>query len=148
MDVPSLHHAGPAGRGRWPNGEWTVVRVINGGAGHFEGRARFTPDPRSPATIIWQEEGRLRLGAHDGPATRTLRLEPREAGGWQVCFADGRPFHVLDLDGGRGEATHACGADVYRGHFVVEHEERFTITWRVSGPRKDDVIVSRYERAA
>jgi hypothetical protein len=137
----------PAGLARWLRGAWAVVRVINAGAGRFEGRACFTPDPGTPATTVWHEHGRLRLGAHDGPAQRTLRIEPA-GGAWQVRFADGRPFHPLDLTAGHCDVTHLCGPDVYRGRYEIEDRCRFTVTWRITGPRKDDVIASVYERAA
>lgn len=138
----------PAGLARWLRGHWNVTRVINDGTGHFEGRACFSPDPVMPTALVWRERGHLRLGAHDGPAERTLRIEPDATGGWQVRFGDRRPFHPLDLVHGRCEATHLCGADVYRGRYAIEGEHRFTVTWRVTGPRKDDLIVSVYDRAA
>jgi hypothetical protein len=127
-------------------GEWRVGRVINDGVGDFEGSARFAVEPGSAAEILWRECGRLRLGAHDGPAERTLRIRPADDGAWEVRFADGRPFHRLDLDGGRCQATHLCGADVYRGTYVIEGDDRFTVSWTVTGPHKDDVIASVYER--
>ena len=137
----------PAELAGWLRGEWSITRVINGGAGRFDGRARFTPDPHEPAALVWQERGRLRLGRHAGPAERTLRIEPAApAGTWLLRFADGRLFHALELTGGRCEATHLCGADVYRGAYLIEGEDRFTVTWRVRGPRKDDVIESAYDR--
>jgi hypothetical protein len=132
----------------WLAGEWTIARVINQGAGRFDGRARFLPDPESPAALVWHEHGRLRLGAHDGPAERTLRIEPAAPGGWEVRFADGRPFHRLDLAGGSCAATHLCGADIYSGRYEIQSAVRFTVTWRVAGPHKDDLIESVYERAA
>jgi hypothetical protein len=132
----------------WLPGEWTVTRVINHGAGHFNGRARFTPDLACPATLIWHEHGRLRLGAHEGPAERTLRIESAAAGAWEVRFADGRPFHPLDLATGSDDVTHLCGEDTYHGRYAVEGPDRFTVTWRASGPRKDDLIETRYDRAA
>ena len=132
----------------WLTGEWSVTRVINHGAGRFEGHASFLRDPDAPAALIWREHGRLRLGDHDGPAERTLRIEPTATGAWEVRFADGRPFHSLDLTSGSADVTHLCGADTYRGHYAVQTRDRFTTTWRVSGPRKDDLIESVYERAA
>lgn len=132
----------------WLAGDWTVTRVINRGAGRFEGRARFAPDPDSPAVIVWEEHGRLRLGTHDGPAARTLRIEPVPGGAWEVRFADGRPFHAFDLTPGGCEVIHLCGADTYRGRYRIDGPDRFTVSWRVSGPRKNDVIESVYERAA
>jgi len=130
----------------WLRGEWTITRRINENEGRFEGHARFTPDPNAPATLIWHEHGHLRLGGHQGTAERTLRIEPAAHGAWQVRFADGRPFHVLDLTAGSCEARHPCGADVYRGRYAVDGPDRFVVTWRVAGPRKDDVIESVYVR--
>jgi hypothetical protein len=146
--APPTRTSAPAELTGWLRGAWEITRRINGGTGHFEGRARFSADPATPEVTIWQEQGRLRLGAHDGPAARTLRIEPATDGAWQVRFADGRPFHPLELTGGSWDVTHLCGADVYRGHFEVQHDDRFTVTWRVTGPHKDDVIVSVYVRAA
>jgi hypothetical protein len=147
-DAPHPRTPAPAELDGWLRGEWEITRQINGGAGRFEGRARFTSDPATPGVTLWHEQGWLRLGAHDGPAARTLRIEPAPDGAWQVRFADGRPFHPLELAGGSWDVTHLCGADVYRGHFEVQHDDRFTVTWRVTGPHKDDVIVSVYVRAA
>ena len=132
----------------WLPGEWTVTRVINDGAGRFEGRASFAPAPGPPVSMIWHERGRLQLGAHDGPAERTLRLEPAAHGAWEVRFADGRPFHPLDLATGSDDVTHLCGADTYHGRYAVQGPDRFTVTWRVTGPHKDDLIETRYDRAA
>jgi hypothetical protein len=130
----------------WLRGRWTVRREINQGQGRFDGTAEFTAG--EDATQIWHETGRLRLGGHDGPAYRTLHLAPGPAGGaWQVRFDDGRPFHDLDLRSRRWTAEHLCGDDVYRGEFIVEGPDRLRVTWRVTGPRKDDVIQSVYERA-
>ena len=138
----------PAGLAAWLRGAWVVTRMINGGAGHFEGSARFAPDPAAPAVTIWEEHGRLRFAGHEGPAARTLRIEAAGGGGWMVRFADDRPFHSLDLSSGSAEVTHHCGEDVYRGRYEIEDAERFTVTWRVTGPHKDDVIASVYDRAA
>ena len=130
----------------WLCGRWTVHREINDGAGSFDGSAEFSSG--HDAARVWREAGRLRLGRHRGPAQRTLLLDPGTAGGaWQVRFDDRRPFHDLDLRSGRWEAEHLCGPDTYRGLFVVGGPDRLDITWRITGPRKNDVIVSAYERA-
>ncbi len=144
MPIASLSQ--PAELAAWLLGEWSIARMINGGAGRFQGHASFVVDPRSPAVLIWREHGHLRLGAHDGPAARTLRIEPAGAASWEVRFDDGRPFHLLDLTGGVCDATHLCGADTYRGRYEIEGPDRFTVTWRVTGPHKDDEIASVYER--
>lgn len=126
-------------------GEWSVARTINGGVGHFDGVAGFADDRRGGVT--WRETGRLTLGEHTGDAWRSYRIAPAPAaGGWEVAFEDGRPFHPLDLRAGRCEVEHLCGADVYRGVYEVHDVDRLTVTWRVSGPAKDDALAGEYRR--
>jgi hypothetical protein len=129
----------------WLAGRWTIERAINGRPGAFTGTARFVPE--EPDGIRWEEEGRLELDAYRGPATRTLHLVGRDAPS-AVRFDDGRPFHALDLRGGRWHAEHLCGEDVYRGEYVVESDDTLRVTWHVDGPGRADVIESVYRRAA
>jgi hypothetical protein len=126
-------------------GAWSVDRVINDGDGDFVGTAAF--EPAADGVLHWHELGRLRLNGYDGEAHRTYLLVPdRDA--WAVQFDDGRPFHPLDLAGGRGEALHLCGPDTYRGVYEIVGDDRFTVTWTVTGPGRADVIASDYRRAA
>ncbi len=60
---------------------------------------------------------------------------------------DGGPFHELDLSGGRCAVEHRCRDDLYRGAFEVKGQDLWTVVWRVSGPRKDQVLCGRYDRA-
>jgi Family of unknown function (DUF6314) len=126
-------------------GRWTVERTVEDpalGAGTFAGEAEFTPDGDG---LIWRERGRLRLGAYDGPAARTLRIEP-DGGGWLVRFADGRPFHAVDLRDGACAVAHPCGEDRYEGEYRVTGLDALRVRWRVRGPAKDGRIASRYRR--
>jgi hypothetical protein len=123
-------------------GTWTVCRALHDAAlgdGVFEGTATFA---RERAGIAWTESGHVRIGAYDGPARRALRIVPA-AQGWDVCFADGRPFHPLTLE----PVEHVCRADRYVGRFAVEGPDAFTVSWRVRGPRKAQRLDARYERA-
>jgi hypothetical protein len=126
-------------------GTWTVRRALHDGAlgdGVFEGTATFSPDAEG---IGWTESGRLRIGSYDGPARRALRIVPSsERRAWDVCFADGRPFHPLTLE----PVEHLCRADRYEGRYAVEGPEAFTVSWRVRGPRKSQRLDARYERVA
>lgn len=126
--------------GSWLAGEWSVQRYISGGRGTFRGRASFTP--RQDGTTRWHEAGQLVLDGHEGPASRTLTLDPDG----QVRFDDGRPFHRLDLATGRCEAEHLCAPDTYRGTFEVLDDATLIVTWRVRGPGRDDTIRSHYTR--
>lgn len=126
----------------WLTGDWTVDRDINDGAGSFRGRASFTP--QADGTLRWHETGELRLGDATLPAYRTLTID--DAG--QVRFDDGRPFHDLALVDGACDAFHPCGDDAYSGRYEVLDLDTLVVTWHVEGPRKRDVIVSRYTRDA
>jgi hypothetical protein len=127
-------------------GRWTVERTLEDaalGSGTFAGEALFAPDGDG---LVWRERGRLRLGAYEGPAARTLRIEP-DGGGWLVRFADGRPFHALDLRDGACAVAHACGEDRYEGEYRVTGPDELEVRWRVRGPAKDGRITSVYRRA-
>jgi hypothetical protein len=127
-------------------GRWDVTRTLHDadlGAGRFDGHATFAP---AGDEIAWQETGRMRLGSYDGPARRELRIVPAERG-WEVRFADGRPFHALDLDGASACALeHPCGEDRYTGEFSLDGPDAFEIRWRVTGPRKAQALTGRYVR--
>ena len=128
------------------SGTWRVDRALEDaalGTGHFRGSATFTPDGDG---LAWVETGRMTLGRYDGPARRALRLV-RDAQGWEVRFADGRPFHRLDVRGdGHCAFDHPCGPDRYAGEFAVRGPDAFEIDWSVSGPAKDQRLTGRYER--
>jgi hypothetical protein len=112
----------------------------SGRAGDFTGTATFAPDGSG---LRWHESGRLRFGGHDGPAGRTLAIVPA-GGGWAVAFADGRPFHPLDLEGGPVE--HLCGADRYAGAYRLRDGDTLDVRWHVTGPGKDLEIETTYRR--
>jgi len=113
----------------------------SGECGEFVGTASFVPDG---AGLLWTEEGRIRFGGHEGPAGRRLAIVP-EGSGWLVAFADGRPFHPLDLEGGPVE--HRCGADRYAGAYRLRDPDTLEVRWRVTGPRKELEIETTYRRA-
>jgi hypothetical protein len=121
-------------------GRWTVHRRLTdlerGVEGGFEGVAEIEADG------TWTESGRLRFGGYDGEARRVLRVVD---GG--VEFADGRPFHALDLSDGACAVEHLCGDDRYAGEYVVLGPDELRVAWFVSGPRKRQVIESVYRRA-
>jgi hypothetical protein len=126
-------------------GTWAVERRMHDaelGAGEYTGTATFAP---AKVGLAWTERGRLRLGGYDGPATRTLRIVP-EDGGWAVRFTDGRLFHPLELVPAGSRVSHPCGEDRYDGEYTVLGPDAFDVRWRVTGPRKDQRIESRYLR--
>ncbi len=128
-------------------GAWHLARTIEDRRdqrhGFLRGSAAFEPDGRD---LRYREYGRLRLGAYAGPVEQRYRYAFPRPDHVTVRFADGRSFFDLEFSRGRGAFLHKCGADLYRGTIEVLDAACFTMSWRVSGPRKDYVLRSRYRR--
>jgi len=129
-------------------GRWRIVRRISdaraGMAGRLTGWAAFTPSANG---LIHDETGDLRFGAYLGPATRTYHLVIDRPSEGVVHHADGSLFHVFDLASGRADILHRCGDDHYRGRYRVLDENRFTVSWQVTGPRKHYRLATLHIRA-
>ncbi|MEU2789679.1 DUF6314 family protein [Streptomyces sp. NPDC007100] len=133
-------------------GRWTIDRTVldvrTGTQGTFRGTAHFRPEGGAGAVLLHVEEGELAWNGATAPATRTLRLCPRPDGTADVTFADGRPFHDLDLRTGHWNTRHPCAADLYEGEFTVVSPQEWHLRWRVGGPAKTQLLCSVYRRAA
>ncbi|MEU7056518.1 DUF6314 family protein [Streptomyces sp. NPDC046197] len=161
--------------GRW-RVERTVRDLASGDEGRFTGTAVFNTlagdteggspagsdfeggDPagsdfeggdRGGEGLLHHESGRFVWRGASRPAERTLRFLPGSVPGTaEVRFADGRPFHDLDLRSGRYVAGHPCAADLYQGEFTVRDADHWRVVWRVRGPAKDLVLTTDYVREA
>ncbi|MDC0767730.1 DUF6314 family protein [Streptomyces sp. HD] len=130
-------------------GSWRVERTVrdlaSGAEGAFSGTTVF--GRLDDGGLLHHESGTFVWQGVPRPAERTLRFLPGGARGTaDVRFADGRPFHDLDLTSGRYMADHPCSADLYRGEFTVLGEDRWRTVWRVRGPAKDLVLTTDYAR--
>ncbi|WP_164385386.1 DUF6314 family protein [Streptomyces sp. OM5714] len=130
-------------------GHWCTERSVrdlaNGLEGRFAGVTVF--DALEAGGLIGRESGAFTWQGVTRPAERTLRYEPGSGPGRaDVRFADGRPFHGLDLTSGRHVADHPCAADLYRGEFTVRGPDRWRTVWRVGGPAKDLLLTTDYLR--
>jgi hypothetical protein len=125
-------------------GRWAIARELDdrtsGQAGRFSGELIITADD---AGFAWHEQGTLTWGGQARAATRDLTIRSTDDG-WWVCFTDGRPFHPLLVD---VPLVHPCGADTYRGRIESPTDAELIITWTVSGPAKDQLIISRLTRS-
>ncbi|WP_405746272.1 DUF6314 family protein [Streptomyces sp. NBC_01525] len=130
--------------GRWSI-ERRVLDVRAGAEGSFRGIAEFRPEGADGA-LLHVEEGELTWADAVHPAGRTLWLRPRPDGTAAVEFADGRPFHDLDLRTGRWHTVHPCAADRYDGTFTVTGADTWELEWRIDGPAKEAVLHSVYRR--
>ena len=128
-------------------GLWHLTRRIEG-YGRMEGVAAFTQT--SPEDLSYKEQG-----LHSLPDGGTLEFFQNyiyrlEREGLFARFADLRPFHGLQLypDGSalKTASMHLCGADIYRGEYVFEEDNRFSLRWDVQGPKKNYVIQTDYVR--
>jgi hypothetical protein len=128
-------------------GDWRLARVYldrrRGLAGWFRGRASFAATGDG---VRYREAGRLRFGDFDGEACREYRCDFSAPGVARISFADGRPFHDLDLSAGRWQVHHGCAPDRYEGEFLALSASRWRSIWRVIGLRKDLVIRGGYRR--
>ncbi|GHI09016.1 hypothetical protein AQI88_12245 [Streptomyces cellostaticus] len=130
-------------------GRWRVVRTVrdlaSGDEGRFEGVTVFGPP--DGGGLLHEESGTFTWQGVTRAATRTLRFLPGSTPGTaDVRFADGRPFHELDLRSGRYVADHPCSADLYRGEFTVTDPDHWRTVWRVGGPAKDLLLTTDYVR--
>ncbi|MEU6574670.1 DUF6314 family protein [Streptomyces sp. NPDC046805] len=137
--------------GRW-RVERTVLDLASGDEGRFEGVAAFGPmstegGPAPDGGLLYSESGMFTWQGVARPAERTLRFLPgARPGTADVRFADGRPFHDLDLTSGRYVTDHPCAADLYRGEFTVRDADHWRSVWRVGGPAKDLLLTTDYAR--
>ncbi|MFJ9747701.1 DUF6314 family protein [Streptomyces chartreusis] len=138
--------------GGW-RAERSVRDLASGDEGEFSGTTVFEPledgEPSLglPQGLLHRESGTFVWRGVPRPAERTLRFLPGSSPGTvDVRFADGRPFHDLDLSSGRHVADHPCSADLYRGDFTVRDADHWRSVWRVRGPAKDLVLTTDYAR--
>ena len=130
-------------------GDWRLERRIAQASGQGDGRlsglARFL---RSGSALIHEESGTLSIDGIAGPGVRAERryLWRTEPGWIAIHFEDGRPFHGIPLGVLEPEATHLCSPDRYTVRYDFSRWPEWTTVWRVSGPRKDYVMTSRFAR--
>lgn len=122
-------------------GTWDVHRTLrdldSGATGTFTGTTDFSAN--HDGGLLHKEQGML-VWDHADPvrAVRNLIWRPGAAPScMNVFFADGRPFHSLELVTGEDSADHWCPPDLYRGTFRIEDPARWSYSWRVTGPHKD-----------
>ena len=138
-------------------GTWQLHRALTdhraGTSGTLEGTATFAPPPGfAPAPgqphapgqpgprqreLHYREEGELRFGEHQGPASRSLLWLALPGGAAEVRFPDGGLYCVVDLRAGGWEADHPCGRDLYHVSYRILSEDQLEERWLVRGPVKN-----------
>ena len=128
-------------------GRWRLTRRIEDFRSGQTGSLQGTSDWRPDGVGLRQEEvGVLVFGsAPPMQATRTY-LWRQEGTGLAVLFQDGRPFHRLSAQG--LSDRHLCDPDTYDVTYDFARWPDWTQEWRVTGPRKDARIFSRFQPLA
>lgn len=129
-------------------GTWLLTRRLRdrraGTQGTLEGEARFETVGDG---LVYRENGVLRLGDGAFKASRVYRYGFPARHRAEVAFDDGSLFHTLDLSSGSCAVEHLCGADTYRGDYLVAEFGEWHVNWQVLGPRKDQLLESSYLRS-
>ncbi|HVX42532.1 MAG TPA: DUF6314 family protein [Mycobacteriales bacterium] len=128
----------------WLAGTWSLDRRVQdrstGASGCVHGELVIS---RAGDELSWDESGQLTWAGRTAPVSRSLRLRP-DAGQWWMFFADGRPFHPWRPG---LEVVHECRPDTYRGTVTVHPDgRRMRTVWSVTGPNKDQLLVTRLRR--
>ncbi len=129
-------------------GHWRARRHIEDRrarhTAYLAGVAVFSTDHDG---LVCRENGRLFLpGGQSLEARRTYLWRFPEPGRIDVLFEDGRPFHSFDPGAPEREVVHPCGEDLYRGCYGVEGLQAWSSRWEVVGPRKNQVLNTRFAR--
>ena len=130
-------------------GDWQLTRLgwdgVPARAMRLRGTARFSA---CFGGLLFEERGIIAVGAHRGEAARRYLFQIEGASAATVYFEDGRPFHSLDLETGLACVEHNCPPDWYEGRYRVLAPACWLLSWRVTGPHKDQMITSRFIRSS
>lgn len=133
-------------------GPWLFERKVFDGTREQEATATGTAHyddelMNGQPGLRYHEDGELDLGDIKVQTEREYIYGFLADGGVaEVRFADGRFFHVLDLSKGMVRVEHHCGDDHYQGLFRVLTDKAWLSVWRVTGPRKSQVITTHFIR--
>jgi hypothetical protein len=138
----------------WRNhfvGEWALRRRIDdrlsGRAGRASGRAAFIP---RGADLVCREEMRVCYGGRSLDAHQETVWRFADDGGVALLFSDGAPFCALRFRQAAGvwraSLIHDCPPDRYCGEAAVIAPDRWRLSWRALGPRKDYALDTDYRR--
>jgi hypothetical protein len=126
-------------------GVWQLQRrLVDRRSGQFGRVSGWLELTLVGGVVHWLELGELEWDGRSFEVTRELHIV-RSDERWEVRFTDGRAFHPWRPD---ELVEHPCRADLYRGLVRVDpSHQRLRVLWDVSGPAKDQRIVTRCVRS-
>ena len=129
-------------------GDWQFSRTILDDKtdieAHVKGEASFRREQQS---LHYTEEGTMEYGAYLGQVTQHYIYDFEGSCSVSVRFSDGRLFHQLELSTGADSVTHLCPPDTYEGRYELLDDAKWTLVWKISGPRKKLNISTDYWRS-
>jgi len=133
------------------SGLWRLERQIedarSGGNPSFLGDACFKQEGDDLAYV---ETGQLSMGEGKYHAERRMIWRFRNDTAGTVHFEDGSVFHEIAAahlpQSPPIAVTHFCAPDQYEGSYHFSAQDRWTLEWSVSGPRKAYTSRSIYTR--
>lgn len=130
-------------------GRWRLERVIHHAGENrrdtYQGEAGFAAGDQ-PDVLAYAETGELETPQGVFTATRSYTYNFIGSALAEVRFPDGTFFHVLDFSSGISRVEHTCEPDQYQGLFRPIDQDTWLSVWRISGPRKSQVISTHYHR--
>ena len=96
--------------------------------------------------LRFAEQGVLVLRHARAEARQSYRFVIENDHAFSVFFADGRFFHRADIAAGAARVVHDCAPDTYCGRYRFNGPDRWGLSWRITGPRKDLVISTVFSR--
>jgi hypothetical protein len=135
-------------------GHWTIARRITPGR-HFTGTASFTA--LAADSLLYRENGRLLLDNRTELDGENHYVYALRNGDIEISFADGlskgKRFIAISLPVDHSKAfpfvsvdRHMCRLDTYEATFRMHDPDMFSMTYAVSGPKKDYISRSVYRR--
>lgn len=125
-------------------GRWSLRRRLRddrlGMSGRVAGELLIRPD--ADGSLEWEESGELEWGSLRAQVRRRTILR-RTDDGWWMTFDHGGLFHPWRPG---IVVEHPCAADLYRGIIRIDSEDRMRVLWRVTGPAKDQRLMTRLRR--
>jgi hypothetical protein len=135
-------------------GRWQIARRVDDrredAVYHMQGTGAFDIDPEAsaPRALVYQEEVVWQPAGEPQRGLRSYRYRFDGPTFAQVLFADGSPFHELDLASGMCTVGHDCPPDRYDGLYHLLDRDTFEVRWTVVGPRKDMILATSFHRIA
>lgn len=128
------------------NTSWNLHRKITNNlnsslSGSAKGVAVFTEDKKTK-TLIYKESVSFSLDNNSYKSTKKYMYRLNNNNYLEIYSEQGL-MYVLDKD---LSGLHKCGLDLYGAVYVFNFENnKFNITYSVSGPRKNYVSFTKYE---